>query len=58
MGIKKKVDIFKSRTQEWDNDFYQGKRKDQVDFSEKAAAISLVVILVIIGMLFYIKIMN
>jgi len=58
MGSKKKVDIFKSRTQEWDNDFYQGKRKDQVDFSEKAAAISLVVILVIIGMLFYIKIMN
>ena len=58
MGTKKKVDIFKSRTQEWDDDFYQGKRKDQVDYSEKAAAISLVVILVIIGMLFYIKIMN
>jgi hypothetical protein len=58
MGNKKKVDIFKSRTQEWDNDFYQGKRKDQIEFSEKAAAISLVVILVIIGMLFYIKIMN
>jgi hypothetical protein len=58
MGIKKKVDIFKSRTQEWDNDFYQGKRKDQVEFSEKVAFISVIVIFVILGMLFYIKSMN
>jgi hypothetical protein len=58
MGNKKKVDIFKSRTQEWDNDFYQGKRKDQVEFSEKVAFISVIVIFVILGMLFYIKSMN
>ena len=58
MGIKKKVDIFKSRTQEWDNDFYQGKRKDQIEFSEKVAFISVIVIFVILGMLFYIKSMN
>jgi hypothetical protein len=58
MGNKKKVDIFKSRTQEWDNDFYQGKRKDQIEFSEKVAFISVIVIFVILGMLFYIKSMN
>ena len=58
MASKKKVDIFKSRTQEWDNDFYQGKRKDQVQFSEKIVGISLIAIFVILGMLYYIKSMN
>lgn len=55
---KKKVDMLKARTPEWDDDFYQGKRKEQVEFSYMVVGVCIVIALIVSGMLFYIKTMN
>ena len=55
---KKKVDMLKARTPEWDADLYQGKRKEQVEFSYMVVGACIVITLIVSGILFYIKTMN
>jgi hypothetical protein len=55
---KKKVDMLKARTPEWDADLYQGKRKDQVEFSYMVVGVCIVIAFIAAGILFYVKSMN
>jgi hypothetical protein len=54
----KKPNIFKGRTKEWDESQWQGKRNEQVEFSQMVIGACFVIAFVIAGIVFCVKSMN
>ncbi len=51
---KKKPDIFKGRTKEWDSNEWQGRSRNQVETSETLAGISMFAcIAIMLGLIIY-----